>query len=135
MPSFSTRSEARLQTCHQDLQRLFHRVVQTYDCTMLEGHRGMEAQDAAFEAGHSRVRWPNGNHNKLPSLAVDVAPCDSRGRMVAWSDLHAFYHFAGFVQGVAEEMGIPIRSGLDWDGDRELDDQTLIDGPHFELIE
>lgn len=129
MPSFSRRSLARLETCDPDLQRLFLRVVKTWDCTILEGHRGRVAQDAAVRAGLSRVQWPHGNHNKEPSAAADVAPWP-----LDWTNLDRFYMFAGYVLGVASEMGIPIRSGLDWDSDRETTDQSLIDGPHFELV-
>ena len=52
-----------------------------------------------------------------------------------------FYHFAGFVSATFEQMKRDGRvsaewhlvSGLDWDGDTDLDDQSFMDGPHFEL--
>jgi hypothetical protein len=34
---------------------------------------------------------------------------------------------------VAEETGVDIRWGGDWDGDRSLEDQTFHDLPHFEV--
>ena len=45
-----------------------------------------------------------------------------------------FYHFAGYVKGIADEMDIKIRWGGDWDSDNEFDDQTFHDLPHFEYI-
>lgn len=129
MPSFSKKSKEQLATCHPDLQRLFNEVIKHYDCVVLEGHRGEAAQNAAFKAGNSKVKWPNGNHNKLPSLAVDVVPYP-----IDWKNAKRFYDFAGFVRGVANQMGIKIRWGGDWDSDKDLDDNSLIDLPHFELM-
>jgi peptidoglycan L-alanyl-D-glutamate endopeptidase CwlK len=42
-------------------------------------------------------------------------------------------YFAGFVKGVASQMGIPIRWGGDWNSDNNLKDNKFDDLPHFEL--
>jgi peptidoglycan L-alanyl-D-glutamate endopeptidase CwlK len=34
---------------------------------------------------------------------------------------------------VASEEGVNVRWGGDWDGDRDIDDQTFDDLPHFEF--
>lgn len=128
MPAFGARSLRSLSTAHPDLQRLFAAVVEHYDCTVTEGHREQAAQDAAFASGASRVRWPHGKHNSIPSRAVDVYPYP-----VNFKQRERFYHFAGFVQGMAAAMGISIRWGGDWDGDRDIYDQSFYDLPHFEL--
>jgi len=141
MPSFSKKSKAQLATAHPLLQRLFERVIVTYDCVIIEGFRGKEAQNRAFAAGNSKLRWPNGNHNKYPSIALDVAPYDIEKRGVNWGndkihdreDIARFYNFAGFVQGVASMLAIPIRWGGDWDGDTYFHDQKFNDLVHFEL--
>lgn len=130
MPSFSTRSRDRLSTADGRLQRLFEEVVGHYDCTILEGHRGKEAQNRAVEEGKSHVRWPNGKHNARPSRAVDVAPWP-----IDWKNTKRFYHFAAFVQGYAACLGVKIRWGGDWDRDFDLDDQRFMDLVHFELDE
>ncbi len=128
---FGRLSLAQLDTCHPDLQRLFYRVVEKYDCSVLVGNRSHADQDKAFNAvpQRSKVKWPNGKHNSLPSSAVDVAPYP-----VDWSNTKRFYHFAGYVQGIANELGIKIRWGGDWDSDYDLDDQKFMDLVHFELI-
>jgi len=128
MPSFSDASKAKLKTCDTRLQRLFEQVVREFDCTILEGHRGQEAQDKAFSEGKSQIRWPNGKHNKVPSLAVDVAPYP-----IDWKDRERFTYFAGYVKGIAFMLGVPIRWGGDWDQDTEVDDNTFDDLPHFEI--
>ena len=128
MPSFGRRSTKRLSECHIDLQRLLEEVVKEYDCTILTGHRGKTAQNAAYDLGRSKLQYPKGKHNALPSLAVDVAPWP-----VDWEDTKRFYHFAGYVLGIAKGMGVKIRSGSDWDSDFDLNDQTFNDLVHFEL--
>ncbi len=133
MPSFGEVSAKRLAECHPDLQRLFNEVVKHVDCTVICGHRGQKEQDQAFADGRSKLKWPNGNHNKVPSMAVDVAPYYP-GTKIRWDDAKGFIHFAGFVRGVASQMGIKIRSGADWDNDFDLLDNKFNDLPHFELI-
>lgn len=133
MPRFSERSLQRLATCHQDLQLVCLAVVKTIDITILEGHRGKEAQNAAYEAGTSHLRWPDGEHNEMPSRAVDVAPYPVR-----WEGdeaLKRFHVLGGFMLATGLRMGIPLRWGGDWDGDFEYDDQRLHDLPHFELLD
>jgi len=120
MARFSKKSKEKLETCHVDLQRLFNEVVKTHDCTIIEGHRGKEAQNKAFKEGFSKVKWPNGNHNKLPSLAVDVMPYP-----IDWKDLDRIKKFATFVMAKAESMGIKVTWGGNW--------KTLVDMPHWEL--
>jgi peptidoglycan L-alanyl-D-glutamate endopeptidase CwlK len=129
MPRYSQRSKDRLATCHNHLQVLFNEVIKHFDCTILEGTRDKEAQDKYFKEGKTKVKYPNSKHNRFPSLAVDVAPYP-----VDWRNTARFYYFAGFVKGIAMQMGIKIRWGGDWDGDTEVRDQSFNDLPHFEVI-
>ena len=76
----------------------------------------------------STLSYPKSKHNRQPSLAADVIPYP-----VDWEDSKRFYHFAGFVEGIAAAKGIKIRWGGDWDGDRSFADQNFHDLPHFEL--
>lgn len=131
MPKFSQRSLSRLETCHEDMQKLFKEVVKHFDCTIIEGRRGKEAQDEYFRTGKSKLKWPNSKHNaQTPDLsrAVDVAPYP-----IDWKDKERFYYFAGVVKGIATQMDIPLRWGGDWDQDTQVHDQTFFDLPHFEL--
>lgn len=130
MPKFSKRSNDRLDSCRKDLQDLFRAVVEEYDCAVIQGHRGEEEQDSYYHSGKSRVQWPSSKHNASPSKAADVAPYP-----IDWSNTKRFYHFAGYVKGVADRMGIKIRWGGDWDSDNDLDDQTFMDLVHFEVVD
>ena len=130
MPRFGKRSIGRLQTCDQKLQELFYEVVKHFDCSIIEGHRGEERQNKAFADGKSKVKYPNGKHNQIPSIAVDVAPYP-----IDWSDRDRFHYFGGFVLGVAKEMGMNIRWGGDWNQDTETKDNKFDDLVHFEIKE
>lgn len=127
MPSFSELSLARLSTCHPDLQRLFGAVILKIDCTALDGYRSEALQNRAFDEGKSKVRWPDGKHNKFPSDAVDVGPWP-----LDWNDWKSFYYFGGIVMATAWALGIDIRWGGDWNGNNDLKDQNFFDLVHFE---
>ena len=103
MPSFSNRSRQKLETCHRDLQQVFNVVVQYFDCTILEGHRNEDRQNMLFDMGQSKLRYPDGKHNSVPSLAVDVVPYP-----IDWEDRERFVLFAGFVMGIAQAQGIKL---------------------------
>ena len=129
MPKFGKSSQARLETAHPNLQEIFNEVVKKIDCSVLEGYRGKEKQDKYFNQGKSKVKYPNGRHNKLPSLAVDVTPYP-----VDWNDRERQTLFAGYVLGVASQMGYNLRWGGDWDNDFAVADNRFDDFPHFEII-
>ena len=129
MPFFGKTSRSRLDTCHEDLQRLFEIVVMEVDCSVLCGYRDEEDQNRALRDGKSKKKFPESKHNWLPSIAVDVAPYP-----IAWHDMDRFYHFGGFVKATSIHLGIKIRWGGDWDRDYTFKDQNFHDLPHFELV-
>lgn len=128
MPSLSSASREKLNTCHPLLQTLVLEVIKQFDVTVVYGHRTKEDQDKAFLQGVSKVKWPESKHNKFPSEAVDLAPYP-----IDWNDVRRFYYLAGYVRGVAERLGIKVRIGADWDGDFDIKDQNFHDLPHIEL--
>ncbi|MBI9092461.1 MAG: M15 family metallopeptidase [Desulfobacterium sp.] len=132
MPDYSSKSKQRLATCHPDLQRLFNAVIEAVDCSIIEGHRNRDRQDRFYREGRSKVQWPEGKHNKTPSLAVDAAPYIP-GKGISWEVKQCCY-FAGMVKIKALELGIAIRWGGDWDNDNDVNDQSFNDLVHFELI-
>jgi len=121
---------AALATVDERLVRVLTAVIPHFDFSVLEGHRGEVAQTAAFEAGLSQKLWPEGTHNSLPSTAADVAPYP-----IDWNDTEAFIYLAGFIVGVGAVMGYRIRAGADWDGDRQMDDETFRDLGHVEILD
>tara|TARA_R100001594_G_C4005257_1_gene255717 strand:+ start:380 stop:769 length:390 start_codon:yes stop_codon:yes gene_type:complete len=128
MPKFGKKSRERLKTCDEKLQKVFNEVIKHVDCSVLEGHRSKDRQNKLFEEGKTKVKYPNGRHNRQPSSAVDVTPYP-----VDWKDRERQTLFAGFVIGVASQMGIKLRWGGDWDQDFQVVDNRFDDFPHFEL--
>jgi len=131
--SLSQSSQDKLKNCDERLQELFNKVSQFYPCQIIEGFRDKARQDEAYQKGFSKLQWPDGKHNHFPSFAVDVAPLiDGK---IDWNNKEQFYHFAGFVLGIAAILGINIRWGGDWNNNLDLKDQTFFDLPHFEVNE
>lgn len=117
---FGAKSQARLNECHPDLQRLMAEVNNRVDTTILCGHRGEAEQNAAFLAGNSKLKWPASKHNSKPSQAVDAAPYP-----VDWADLKRWANWVAVVKQVAIELKIEVVCGADFKG--------FPDYPHVEL--
>jgi hypothetical protein len=130
MPRFGKRSLKQLDTCDVSLKRVFDEVIKTVDCSVLEGHRSKDRQNALYDEGKTKVKYPRGRHNHSPSRAVDIVPYP-----IDWNDRERFHLFAGFVLGIAKSMGINLRWGGDWNQNWEVDDNKFDDFPHFELRE
>jgi len=119
MPSFSSSSSAKLQSCHPDLQELFYAVIEEYDCSVLEGHRSPERQQQLFDEGMTKTL--NSNHLHDPSRAVDVMPYP-----INWDDALEHHKFATKVYQKAIQLGIKVR----WGGNFK----SFFDAPHWELL-
>ena len=130
MPRFGKKSKEQLATCNEKLRRVFNEVIKTVDCSVLEGHRSEDRQNALYEEGKTKVKYPQGRHNKFPSRAADVVPYP-----IDWDDRERFHLFAGFVLGTAKQVGVKLRWGGDWNINWFVDDNKFDDFPHFELRE
>ena len=130
MPRFGKKSKEQLATCNEKLRRVFNEVIKTVDCSILEGHRGKDRQNALYKEGKTKVKYPNGRHNEFLSRAADVVPYP-----IDWDDRERFHLFAGFVLGTAKQMGIDLRWGGDWNINWFVDDNKFDDFPHFEVLE
>lgn len=119
---------ARLATCHERLRALVLYLAEHAPVRVLCGHRSKAEQAIAFATGKSKVQWPSSKHNREPSMAVDILPAP-----VDWDDRERMTLYAGFVLGVAAQMGIDIRWGGDWDHDMDVKDNRFDDLCHFEL--
>lgn len=112
--SFSSISLERLNTCHIELQRLMHAVMnlQEIDFSILCGFRDKHDQDEAVREGHSMLCWPHGRHNHEPSLAVDIAayPIDDFNK----DNTSRTIMLAKSVLGVATKLEIPVFWGGHW---------------------
>ena len=134
MPKFGAASLVQLATLDPRLQRVLKAAIAYFDFVVVEGHRGKEAQNAAFAKGLSKQRWPNGNHNSTPSRAADIAPFP-----IDWSEGERPHLRFAFMQGVvyacARQLGIKVRFGMDWNRSLDQRDESFLDLPHVELDE
>lgn len=160
--NYSQRSIDRLEDAHPDLQRLFLRVGPRFANTILETKRSSAQQARNVQKGVSKT-MDSRHLDEPRANAVDAAPdplewptlakvrarirellADAPTSEVSIDelleaideyalDLARWYYFGGYVCGVASELGIPVRWGGDWNGNRKVDDQTFHDLPHFEL--
>lgn len=99
---FGTASQAKLESCHPDLERVFKRALRmtpdAIDITIVWGWRS-QAEQNGIDPRFTNARWPSSFHNTtdddgLPlSDAVDFAPwiTTRNGKKgIPWSDNNLF---------------------------------------------
>lgn len=132
MATFGSASETQLATVDDRLVRVCRAAILYYDFSVVEGHRDQAAQHADFVKGVSKLDWPNGRHNAVPSRAVDLAPFP-----IDWSESQLphvrFGILAGVMKVCAQQLGTKIRWGADWNRNFDPRDETFLDWGHFEL--
>lgn len=132
MNTFGKNSRTHLFSADPRLIEIADEVLVIKDHSILKGHRTKAEQDAAFAAGKSKLEWPDGKHNVMPSLALDV---QTYPRPELVEDLRREqYYLLGLYVGVGAQMGIELRTGADWDDDGEVTDNGWDDLFHVEVI-
>ena len=116
-------------------------MLKLHDCSFFQGHRNQETQDKYFRNGTSKVKWPDGKHNKTPAMAMDLAPYIKGGDPY---DMERGLFFAGVVMATAASLANEgkITHGLKWGGSWStklnatfaFDMGSFYDGIHFELV-
>ena len=121
MAKFSKRSMERLLECHLDLQALFNEAIKDFDLTIITGYRGQAEQDQAFADGRSKLKFPMGRHNQMPSMAVDACPSPYN-----WEkDEPPIKELDAHLKKTADRLGIDIVYGGDWVGFKDTDHWEL----------
>ena len=140
MNNFSIHSLEELATADERLRRIAHIVLRIKDHSILKGHRYENEQNSAYNADpqRSKLEWPHGKHNSLPSQAIDV---QTYPRPEKEQDLRAEqYYLLGLYVGVAvmQQNGavqhFKLRTGADWDTDGEVSDNGWDDLFHVEIV-
>ncbi len=140
MPKFGDLSTRNLSECDPRLQKIFNEVIKHIDCSIICGHRNESVQNYLFTLGRTKLKWPLGKHNLKPSQAVDAVPFPiiwpdkNRQPKTYEKDLARLYFFVGYVKSMADQMGIEIISGADWDDDNDFTDNGFNDLPTVELV-
>ena len=152
MNKFGKTSTARLETCSANLQLVCQeaikrtpffadrtRQVVVPDLIVICGHRTKAEQQKAYDHGMSKVQWPDSKHNTDPSIAVDIGPYikDLPGH-IPWSNKMIWKSLHSLMMEVSDDLDIPLRSGIDWNGDGVIVDidptESFWDAPHYEEI-
>ena len=131
---FGAKSLSKLCCITHDLQIVMRTAINAgiIDFSITEGYRKKDVQNKYFKSGKSKVKWPKGKHNKVPSEAVDVVPYIN-GK-ASWNKLHCCV-LAGIILACAMRLGVSVRWGGNWDMDGEpITDQDFQDLVHFELV-
>ena len=132
------RSLARLEGVHPQLVAVVARAIKltAQDFVVLEGVRTPARQAELYAQGRTRpgdkVTWTmTSNHFRKADgygHAVDICPWP-----VDWTTPSKFDAIANAMEQAADELGINIRWGADWDDDGNRRERGESDSPHFEL--
>jgi peptidoglycan L-alanyl-D-glutamate endopeptidase CwlK len=145
--AFGKRSEDALTSCDPRLTKVMREALRLSDVDfgVVQGARTIEQQRDYFRKGNSRVN-PDAYIGNLPKLYAAAKHITGPGMPFSRAcdiivsgkksyDIPTLCYIAGVVLTCAKNMGVPMRSGINWDQDSEiLTDQTLIDAVHFELV-
>ena len=106
--------------------------ITSQDFVVIEGLRTQARQDELWAQGRTKpgpvVTWTKDASSHGTGHAVDICPYP-----VDWNDLKKFNAIADAMFAAADELGVPLRWGADWDRDGILRERWESDSPHFEL--
>lgn len=127
----SKHSKTQLATLDDRFKPIINKVLKIMDIRISEGHRTRATHESYLKANPpvTKVPYEKTKHSTYPSLAVDIDPCP-----INFKDLSRYFFLAGLIRAFAEEAGIKIRWGGDWDSDSDFKDQTFNDLRHWEII-
>lgn len=156
MNHFGDRSNKKLSTCHDDLQKVLILAIgrSDIDFGISEAERTFDRQLQYFEEGKSKLdprveksikramHVTGGKSGRVVSWAVDIYayhPDYETRKKIAY-DIGTLCYIAGVIQSCARELFSMgeithlIRWGGNWDKDGViLHDQSFDDLPHFEI--
>lgn len=151
MASFGTASRANLVDVNSTLVKIANGVVGFWDCSVTDGVRSIEEQRKNVARGVSKTM--DSKHLPQPdkdpkengkAKAIDIVPYPVNWTAIekgyaaikhvsGGMEVAEMYAFAGFVDGYAAALGINLRSGYDWNTNRQFEDQSFLDLPHHEM--
>lgn len=122
------RSLRNLEGVDPDLSSVVRRAIEitTIDFTVLEGVRTLDRQKELVKKGASKTL----NSRHISGHAVDVAPWVDGA--IPWNDHGAFESVALAMFQAADELGVLVQWGGDWDFDGDSADESFLDMPHFQ---
>lgn len=134
---FSALSLQRLSGVSTQLVNVVHRALELsqVDFMVVEGFRTMTRQRELYAQGRTEpgkiVTWTLQSKH-CQGKAVDLAPWV--GGKICW-DLDKMRLVKDAMFAAAQEQGVRIRWGRDWNQNGVEGEKGEYDGPHFELVD
>lgn len=131
------RDHSRLSGVNSQLQAVVFKAAErtSQPFMVVEGKRTQARQDELYAQGRTKpgkiVTWTR-NSRHIDGDAVDIAPLAADGS-IPWTDFPSFDRVAQAMFAAADELGVDIRWGADWDQDGLKRERGENDSPHFEL--
>ena len=143
---YGGKSRTQLGTCDPRLRTIFEKLIEFMDVSILEGRRTFAQQ--LRNIGKKVSKTINSRHiPRTDDGAVDLRglskAVDASPYPIMWPNrskdrekqIARFYFMQGAIRAIAHYEDIPIRQGVDWDGDGDFFDQSFDDLPHVEIDE
>lgn len=132
MRRWGPRSQRVRSQLRGDLQSVVDFILdQVADVSLICGHRDEATQNMLYPA-YTKVRWPDGKHNSYPSSAVDLRPYPYPDTTAEVREQLSY--IAGRAIQWAQDQGITLRWGGDWNRNGSILDNNFDDLFHFEVI-
>ena len=126
MARFGKKSRKNMKGLDSGIVNVLNKTIIHFDFSVIEGLRNVETQREYVAKGVSKTM----KSKHLEGKAVDIAPYP-----IDYDDIERFVYLGGFILGVASQIGVKLRWGLDWDRDTYTKDTGFRDIGHFELID
>lgn len=126
----SNRSESNLKGVDERLERVIRRALEisSADFAVIEGLRTIEKQQENVRKGVSKTM----DSRHLTGHAVDILPSAIKPGM-DW-ELKYFMPVLTAIKQAGDELGVPLRFGINWKSDPSLPIETkFVDAPHVEI--
>ena len=155
MATYGKNSTKEVATCMPVLRRVLNRHILQFDSSAIEGYRGKTKQNNYFKKKVSKVKWPDSDHNRTPSRAIDLYPYHNKYKSLTTDKscidhvaklakvtpakakafiIQQYHRQAQSMMDAALVEGIELLWGGDWDGDLDTLDQNFNDLGHFALV-
>ena len=135
---FGKASKLSRAKLHPLLRSIFDEAIKVVDFKILDATRGRALQTKAYLQGKSKAKFGQSAHNYVPAVAADLFPAP-----YDWDNFEAFWKLydvigrynpaTGEGKGLALQMKIPLRCGIDWNMDDGKTMEDAWDGGHYEL--
>ena len=148
MPKFGIESLTHLAGVTPSLREIYLEAVKIVDLKVIDGLRTWAEQIKNVEKGASKTmnskhlpQAPDGLSNAVDAMPypIDWVAVERGWQAMKKADpqlrvAEAVYAL-GVIRGIAHMKGVPVRQGLDWNGNAQFEDQTFLDLPHTQLTE